>query len=77
MPKRIKPLTETKIRTEKKQEKEYKIFDGGGLFLLVTPMGGKLWRLKYRFEGNRGRNRVTSMISFVNGKTEISLGLPD
>jgi len=51
MPKRITPLSETRIRTAKSQKKEYKIFDGGGLFLLVTPTGGKLWRLKYRFEG--------------------------
>jgi hypothetical protein len=51
MPKRITPLSETKIRTAKNKEKEYKIFDGGGLYLLVTPTGGKLWRLKYRFEG--------------------------
>jgi integrase len=28
-----------------------KLFDGGGLFLLVTPTGGKLWRFKYRFDG--------------------------
>jgi integrase len=27
--------------------------DGGGLFLLVTPSGGKLWRLSYRFEGKQ------------------------
>lgn len=25
--------------------------DGGGLFLYVTPAGGKLWRLKYRMDG--------------------------
>jgi integrase len=25
--------------------------DGGGLYLLVTPAGGKLWRWKYRFQG--------------------------
>ncbi len=25
--------------------------DGGGLYLFVTPPGGKLWRWKYRFEG--------------------------
>lgn len=51
MPKRIKPLTEIQIRKAKPQESEYKIFDGNGLFLTVTPSGGKLWRLKYRFEG--------------------------
>jgi integrase len=52
MPKRIAPLTDTKIRTAKPAEKPQKLFDGGGLFLLVTPTGGKLWRFKYRFGGN-------------------------
>lgn len=51
MPKRIAPLSEVKVRNTKSQENEYKLFDGGGLFLLVTPSGGKLWNLKYRFEG--------------------------
>ncbi len=51
MPKRITPLTDTKIRTIKPTEKPQKLFDSGGLFLLVTPTGGKLWRLKYRFGG--------------------------
>ena len=51
MPKRITPLSDTKIRTTKPQQKPYKLFDGGGLFMLVTPTGGKLWRLKYRFGG--------------------------
>ena len=39
MPKRIIPLTEVKVRTAKPRENPYKIFDGGGLFLLVTPSG--------------------------------------
>jgi integrase len=51
MPKRIAPLTDAKVRTAKPTEKPQKLFDGGGLFLLVTPTGGKLWRLKYRFGG--------------------------
>jgi integrase len=50
MPKRIAPLSEVKVRTVKPQEKEYKLFDGSGLFLLVTPSGGKLWHFKYRFD---------------------------
>lgn len=45
------PLTDTSIRSAKPQEKPIKLFDGGGLFLLVTPNGGKWWRLKYRFGG--------------------------
>jgi len=50
MPKRIAPLSEVRVRTTKPKEKEYKLFDGGGLFLLVTPSGGKLWHFKYRFD---------------------------
>ncbi len=51
MPKRITPLTDLQARNAKPKEKEYKLSDGGGLYLLVTPTGGKLWRLKYRFGG--------------------------
>lgn len=51
MPKRITPLSDTKVRNAKPQAKEIKLFDGGGLFLLVTPAGGKLWRFKYRSGG--------------------------
>jgi len=55
MPKRIVPLTDTLIRKTKPADKPLKLFDGGGLFLLVTPTGGKLWNLKYRFEGKENR----------------------
>jgi len=51
MPKRIAPLTDTKVRNVKSGDKECKLFDGGGLFLLVTPSGGRLWQFKYRFRG--------------------------
>lgn len=45
------PLTDTAIRTTKPADKPLKLADGGGLFLLVNPKGGKWWRLKYRYEG--------------------------
>ena len=51
MPKRIMPLTDVKIAKVKPQKKPQTMFDGGGLYLLITPTGGKLWRIKYRFEG--------------------------
>jgi integrase len=51
MAKRIVQLSETKVRTAKPKQGEYKLFDGGGLYLLVTPSGGKLWNFKYRFNG--------------------------
>lgn len=44
-------LTEARIRAAKAPEKPLKLFDGGGLFLLVQPNGSRLWRLKYRVEG--------------------------
>ena len=45
------PLTDTKIRNAKSKNKQYKMFDTGGLFLIVAPAGGKWWRFKYRFGG--------------------------
>ncbi|MCL7487585.1 MAG: tyrosine-type recombinase/integrase [Desulfobulbaceae bacterium] len=51
MPRRIAPLTDTKVRTVKPTAKPQKLFDGWGLYLLVTPTGGKLWNLKYRING--------------------------
>jgi integrase len=47
------PLTDTTIRTAKPREKSYKLSDGGGLQLLVTERGSKLWRLAYRFNGKQ------------------------
>ena len=44
-------LTDTGIRHSKPAEKPYKLFDDGGLHLLITPAGGRLWRWKYRFVG--------------------------
>ena len=51
MPKLIIPLTDMKVDKAKPQTKEVKMYDGGGLYLLLTPKGGKLWNLKYRFGG--------------------------
>ncbi|WP_245732472.1 tyrosine-type recombinase/integrase [Solimonas aquatica] len=49
------PLTEIQVRTAKPQEKAKRLFDGGGLYLEVSPAGGRWWRLKYRFEGKEKR----------------------
>jgi integrase len=51
MPKRIAPLSDIQVRNAKPQTKDVKMFDGQGLFLLVTPTGGKLWRMKYNYQG--------------------------
>lgn len=48
-------LSETAIRKAKPEEKTYKMADGGGMYLEVTPTGSKYWRLKYRFNGKEKR----------------------
>lgn len=44
-------LSNTAIMNAKAADKPYKMYDTGGLYLQVTPQGGKWWRLKYHFEG--------------------------
>jgi integrase len=48
-------LTDTAIRNAKPGDKPIRMFDGGGLYLEVSPSGGKWWRFKYRFEGKEKR----------------------
>lgn len=48
-------LTDTTIRNAKPREKSFRLFDGGGLYLEVSPEGCKWWRLKYRFDGKEKR----------------------
>jgi hypothetical protein len=51
MYRKIQPLTEDQINSTTPGKKPLKLFDGDGLYLLVEPTGGKLWRFKYRFAG--------------------------
>lgn len=44
-------LTDTAIRQAKPAVTDRKLYDGHGLYLLVTGSGSKLWRFKYRFHG--------------------------
>lgn len=44
-------LTMAAIQSAKTSSRPLKLFDGEGLFLLVTPSGSKWWRFKYRFAG--------------------------
>lgn len=42
-------LNDQTCKNAKPKDKAYKLSDGGGLYLEITPKGSKLWRLKYRF----------------------------
>ncbi|MGB6997665.1 MAG: Arm DNA-binding domain-containing protein, partial [Pseudolabrys sp.] len=46
-------LTDTRVRNSKPLAKAYKLSDGGGMYVLVKPDGGRYWRLDYRFAGKR------------------------
>ena len=63
-------LTDTAIRNAKARERDYKLGDGGGLYLLVTRSGGRLWRLKYRSDGESifrlvGKRRLDRLAEMV------------
>lgn len=62
------PLTDITIRKAKAKTSAYKLSDGGGMFLLVTPKGGKWWRISYRHEG---KQKTISLGTFP----EVSLGM--
>lgn len=44
-------MTARAVEGAKPHTKPYKLFDGGGLYLLVRPDGGRYWRFKYRVDG--------------------------
>lgn len=44
-------LSDTRIRAVKPRTKPYKVFDTDGLFLVITPAGGRWWRQRYRYAG--------------------------
>lgn len=52
------PLSDVQIRNLKPKEKQYKISDFEGLYVLVKPNGSKLWQMKYRYFG---RERLLSL----------------
>ena len=49
------PLNDRVLRSLRPREKAYKLADGGGLYLEVSPAGGKWWRWKYRVAGKEKR----------------------
>lgn len=54
-PEPMPPLSDLAIQRAKPSGKTQKLFDGGGLYLEISPAGGRWWRLKYRFGGKEKR----------------------
>jgi len=53
MPTRITPLTDIQVNKAKPRDKIYKLTDGGGLYFFISPTGGKLWRMDFRYADKR------------------------
>ncbi|RJP48783.1 MAG: DUF4102 domain-containing protein [Anaerolineaceae bacterium] len=66
-------LTATKINAAKPKEKAYKLTDALGLHLFVSPAGGKLWRLKYRFGRDEKTGKPKEKLLSLGAYPEISL----
>jgi integrase len=49
------PLTDTIVRKAKSGSKTTRLFDQRGLYVEISPSGGKWWRIKYRFGGKEKR----------------------
>ncbi|MBI5611909.1 MAG: tyrosine-type recombinase/integrase [Gammaproteobacteria bacterium] len=49
------PISDTTVRNAKPREKSYRLADARGMYLEVTPAGGKYWRMKYRVSGKEKR----------------------
>ena len=47
----INKLSELEVKHAKPAKKDYRLSDGSGLYLVVKPKGGKLWRWSYEFNG--------------------------
>jgi integrase len=56
MPKLVLPLTDLRIKSAKPRDKNYKLSDGGGLFVLITTVGTKLWRMSYTQPNGKKNN---------------------
>lgn len=75
-------LTDIRIRKEKPRDKPFKIADGGGLFLYVSPSGGKLWRFRYSFGGKEkllsiGQYPTISLLDARKQRDEAKAALRD
>ncbi len=57
-------LTDTAVKNAKPKTKPYKLADGGGLYLFVSPTGAKLWRYKYRIDGKEGTYAIGAYPAF-------------
>lgn len=70
-------LTATTLRSAKPKAAPYKLADEKGLFLLVQPSGGMLWRMKYRVDGHDDEGNAKRIEKKLSLGTYPDVGLAD
>jgi integrase len=70
-------LTATTLRNAKAKAAPYKLADEKGLFLLVQPSGGMLWRMKYRVDGHDQAGNAKRIEKKLSLGTYPDVGLAD
>lgn len=70
------PLTELQIKHLKARDRLYRVTDGNGLTLTITPAGGKLWHVRYRYNGKQqtyslGRYPLVGLAQARKGRDEV------
>lgn len=70
-------LTATALKNAKPRAKPYKLADEKGLFVIVSPSGGVLWRWKYRVDGvgENGQPKRIEKLLALGTYPEVSLKL--
>ena len=68
MARKTLPLTDTQIKAAKPRDKDYSLFDGGGMYLLIKANNSKIWRFKY----TRPYTKKGALLSF-GSYPEVSL----
>jgi hypothetical protein len=63
-------LTDAAIRNAKPAAKPFKLADGGGLYLLTQPSGGRWWRIDYRFDSKRQNCGQVFRYAVATGRAE-------
>src|SRR3546814_8970236 len=58
-------LFATTVANAKPQDRDYKLSDGGGLYLLVRDNGAKLWRINYRYLETRSEEHTSELQSLM------------
>jgi hypothetical protein len=58
------------INAAKGRDKPYKLADTDGLYLLITPVGGRYWRMNYRHLGKPRGNLQTVFICLLRQQGE-------